>query len=230
MPTQTATHRDRIRRFAGVPLRRQTYRNLAYLALAFPLGLVYFVTVSIGLSLGAGLLVTWFGLPIVVLTLVGATVIAGVEATLARRLLGTDVDLPRALRGTGTDAATTRPDDGILASLERFLLAPTTWTSLVLVGVKFVFGVAAFTVLVTAGSLAGALLAAPVLYDDPHVTYRIYDLTVTTLPHAITLFVGGLLLTLASLHALNFLARLGGALTAALLAVGGEASGAESPT
>lgn len=221
--TPTAALGDALRRFAGVPLRRQTYRNLAYLALAFPLGLGYFVGVTVGLALGAGLFVTWLGLPVLVLTVAGATVVAGFEATLARRLLGTDAALPEALRDFDPGDATVRPGDGVLAALKRFLLAPTTWTSVLLVGVKFGFGVVAFVALVTAGSLLPSMLAAPVLYDAPHVTYRFGRYAVETLPDALAVFAAGVLLTLSALHLLNALARLGGLLTAALLDVGGDA-------
>ena len=221
--TPTETIGDALRRFVDVPVRRQTYRNLAYLAIAFPLGLAYFVGVAIGLSHGAGLLVTLLGLPILVLTVAGATIVAGFEATLARRLLGTDAQLPEALRDFDPADATVRPGDGALAALERFLLAPTTWTSVLLVGVKFAFGTVAFVALVTAGTLVPSMLAAPLLYDAPHVTYRFGRFAIDTLPDALAVFAAGVLLTLAALHALNALARLGGLLTAALLDVGGDA-------
>ena len=37
----------------------RTYRHLLYLAMAFPLGLAYFVFLVTGVSLGAGLIVVW---------------------------------------------------------------------------------------------------------------------------------------------------------------------------
>jgi hypothetical protein len=165
---------------------------------------------------------------VLVVTLAGATAIAGFEATLARRLLGTRVELPEALRGVDRHDVAARPDDGVLAALRRFLLAPTTWTSLLLVGVKFLFGLVAFASLATAAGLSWSMLAAPVLYDAPFVTYRVGAVVVDSLPAAIALFVAGVLLTLAALHALNALARLGGLLTAALLDVGADAP--DAPT
>jgi len=50
---------EALRRFVAVPFRRQTYRNLTYLALSFPLRVAYFVGATIGLSTGAGLLTRW---------------------------------------------------------------------------------------------------------------------------------------------------------------------------
>ena len=74
------------------PLRqRQTYRNLAYLALAFPLGIVEFAFLATGLALGLGLLITWFGLAVLLATLGGAFVLARLERRLAARLLGAEI-------------------------------------------------------------------------------------------------------------------------------------------
>ena len=46
---------------------RQTYYNIAYLMLSFPLGLFYFVYLVTMLSLGFGLAVTVVGLPLIAL-------------------------------------------------------------------------------------------------------------------------------------------------------------------
>lgn len=224
-PSRFGRPAEALRRFVAVPLRPQTYRNLAYLALAFPLGLAYFVGATVGLSLGAGLLITWFGLPILVVPLAGATLVAGFEARLAHGLLGVDVALPEALRGFDPADAVVVPGDGVLASIKRLLVAPTTWTSLLLVLLKFAFGVVAFTALATAASVAASAIAAPLLYDAPYATYRFGSVVIDSLPAALAVGVGGVLLTLSALHLLNALARLGGVLTVSLLSV----DGAESP-
>lgn len=204
-----------LRDFLAVPFRSQTYHSLAYLVLAFPLGLVYFVGVVVGLSLGAGLLITWVGIPIVVLTMLGATVVAGFEAKLAERLLGIESSVPEVLR----EADVPPSSDGFAASLKRLLLAPTTWTSLLLVIVKFGYGLVAFVALVTAGSFVSEMLSAPFLYNAPYVTYRIGAFGIDTLPAALGMFLAGTLLALVFLHVLNSLAYFGGLLTATLLSV-----------
>ena len=217
-PTEIA---DALRRFFGVAFRFQTYRNLIYLALAFPLGLFYFLGVAIGFSFGVGLFITWIGLPILVVTIAGATVIAGFEAELARRLLGVDVPLPEVLRETSVERITD-PEGGFLAGLKRLLVAPTTWSSVLLVLLKFGFGILAFVALVTAGSIGASMLVAPIFYDNPYVTYQFGAFTIDTFPQALAVFAGGVLLAFSALHLLNALARLGGLLTAALLAMGGS--------
>lgn len=213
-----------LRRFFGVPFREQTYRNLAYLALAFPLGLTYFVAVTVGLSTGAGSLVTLVGGPLIVATLVLAAGIGAFEARLARWLLGTDAPSPDAL------AALRESDlgsvDGVVTAVKRLLTAPSTWTSVLLVGLKFVFGVAAFVALVTAGSLVATLLSMPALYDAAGVTYTLGPYVVDSLPLALAGAGGGVVLAVVSLHLFNGLARLGGFLTATLL----DADGATEVT
>ncbi len=55
-----------------------------YLALAFPLGLAYFVGFTVGVSMGVALLVTLVGVALLLPTVAGATLAAGVEVRLAR--------------------------------------------------------------------------------------------------------------------------------------------------
>src|SRR5438309_5628057 len=59
-------------RFFGVVILPQTYLNLTYLLLAFPLGTAYFILLVTGFSLGLGLMVTLVGVPVLLATLVAA--------------------------------------------------------------------------------------------------------------------------------------------------------------
>ncbi len=56
--------------FFGALANKQTYLNLAYLMLTFPLGIFYFVFIVVGLSLGLGLVVIWVGLLILLAMMV----------------------------------------------------------------------------------------------------------------------------------------------------------------
>jgi hypothetical protein len=199
-------------RFVRVPFRRQTYRNLAYLLLAFPLGAAYFVVITTGLSTGLGLVVTLLGVPIVAGTLAATLGIGSLEARLAGRLLDVDVDRP----APDVEVAFGSVDE-IVATTKRVVTTPATWTGLLLVGVKFVFGIVAFTAVVAAGTISAALLALPVLYDASGVSYTLGPYVVDTLAEAAVGAGCGVVFLLASLHALNGLARVGGALTSALL-------------
>jgi len=213
--------RAALRQFFGVPLRAQTYRNLAYLVLAFPLGLAYFVGLSLGLSTGIGLAVTLAGVPLLVLTVAAAAGAAGLEARLATWLVGVDAAPPTALGALdeGLDGL-----DGLVAATKRLLTEPTTWTGLLLVLTKFVFGTAAFVVLVTLGGAVGSMLAAPLVYDAAGVAYVVGPYAVDALPEALLVAGLGVLATVVSLHVLNGLARLGAFVTATLLGDGTERS------
>ena len=231
---------DSLRGFFGVPFRGQTYRSLAYLLLAFPLGIAYFVAVTVGIATGVGLLITLAGVPILLVTLYGATLIAGFEASLARHLLDLDVPAPETLR---------RDDDrealdlnAVTTWARRIVTTPTTWMALLLVGVKFVFGIVAFALLTVAVSLSGILLAAPIAVatDLPiqigsaseSLAVGIVQQgdplwTVDTLPEATLVAIVGVFAALVTLHLVNGLAKLGGISTVALVDVCDTAGGTE---
>jgi hypothetical protein len=211
---------EALARFVGVPFDGQTYRNLAYLLLAFPLGIAYFTVVTTGLSTGLGLLVTFAGVPVVLLTLLVTLGIGSFERRLADWLL--DVDVAAAPADVDLEFGSV---EEALRTTKRILTAPTTWTGLVLVGLKFVYGVAAFTALVTAVALSATLISMPVFYDASGVTYTLGPYVVDTLREAAAGAGLGVLLALVSLHVLNGVARFGGFLTDALL--GGAARTAE---
>ncbi|ELZ47211.1 sensor protein [Halorubrum coriense DSM 10284] len=211
---------EALARFLGVPFDAQTYRNLAYLLLAFPLGIAYFTVVTTGLSTGLGLLVTFAGVPIVIATLLVTLGIGSFERRLADYLLDVDVDAD-----AGEVELAFGSVEETIGTTKRVLTAPTTWTGLLLVGLKFVYGVVAFTALVTAFAVSATLLAAPALYDAPGVTYTFGPYVIDTLREAVAGAGLGVLLVLVSLHVSNGLARFGGFLTDALL--GGAARSAE---
>ena len=58
-------------RIFGAVIEPQSYVNILYLFLVFPLGIVYFMFLVTGLSLGFGLLIIWAGIPILMLVLMG---------------------------------------------------------------------------------------------------------------------------------------------------------------
>lgn len=200
----------------GVPFRAQTYRNVAFLLLAFPLGLAYFVAVTVGLSVGAGLSVTLVGIPLVLVTLLAVGYIGRAEALLASWLLPVAIDAPEVPAPTTEDNLSSL--DGIATVAGRLVASRITRTSLVYVLLKFVFGVVAFTVVVTAFSIVGALLAMPFLYDNPNAGYSIGSYTADSLKHALIGGGLGVVLLFAVLHLLNGLARVGGILVETLLA------------
>ena len=206
--------RDALRQFVTAPVRVSTYKRLVYLLLAFPLGMAYFVAFTTASSLGVGLAFTLVGLPLLVLTLVAATGAAQLEARLAEVLLGHETAHPRSLR------ASLDTDEGYTVALRRFLTEPTTWTSVAVVLLKFLYGLAAFIITVTGSAIVLTMLAAPVVYDDPEVSYQVGSYVISTLPEALGVAGLGAIGLWVICNVFNALATAGGVMTDALLSVG----------
>ena len=234
--TQTAVTTDRssvlesLRTVVAAPLRGKTYKNLAYLALAAVLGQLYFVAFVTGASLGIGLLITLLGLPILVGTLAATTGVAGLEARLADRLVGVDIPEPAFIAKASVRDGLVLPGNGFLDSIVSLLTAPSTWLSVGLVAVKFVYSLVSLVVLPTLLATSTALLATPFVYESQFVglasavtvgAYSVGPWVVETLPGALAVAGGGVVFVIVAANLLNALARLQ-ALSIAVLLNGGR--------
>jgi hypothetical protein len=146
----------RLRSFLAAPVRPQTYLNLAYLVLSFPLGLAYFVLLTVGVSLGVGLSAILVGLPLLAAVVAAALVVAGFERRLTGWLL--DVDVPDGSELTG---------EGRRERLRSLVTEPGTYAPLLYVPLKFAVGTVAFVVLMNALVTGVALLSVPLHYGEP---------------------------------------------------------------
>lgn len=192
----------------GVFVRPQTYLNLVYLYLAFPLGIAYFVFIVVGLSLGFGLIITLFGVPLLVLTIVASWLLSSFERELANRLLKEEI--PPILWEDFSGLT-------LLGKLKALLSSPVTWTGLLFLIVKFPMGVASFilaTLLLT-GSVG--FLAAPIYYRWTDINFGIWR--VDSLGEAIILLPIGIVMAIVTPHVLNFAAFLSGRLAYLMLGV-----------
>jgi len=121
----------------GVPLRRQTYLNIAYLLLQFPLGLAYFVVLIVGLVLGAALVPILVGFPLLFVVLLAAAALGKRERALAHRLLGITIPDP------------IRPETEGRSYLRRLTIQlrdQVTWTILLYLLLKLPLGITSFAV------------------------------------------------------------------------------------
>lgn len=222
-----------VRSFLGVVSDAQTYKNLVYLALSFPLGVLYFSLLWTGLWVGVGTLVVAVGLPILVALLVLSDRVLVFERWLARRLLGRHVPLDRS----------DDPDDWT-----DYVRAPLTdagtWAGLFYLGSKFFVGLLTTVLLLILFSMAGVLVLTPLYYDGANVGIHLtgpIELTlsyavqfwdgvevitlpvtitswhVTTFWEALVFSGGGALLGLLTLHLCNALARVHGWYTEKLI-------------
>ncbi|WP_372344970.1 sensor histidine kinase [Streptomyces sp. KL116D] len=80
------------------PIEGRAWRELGYVLLSFPLSIVFFVWTVTMVSLGAGLLVTFIGVPVLAAALAGARGFGALERVRARGLLGLEVGTPEPLR------------------------------------------------------------------------------------------------------------------------------------
>lgn len=210
------------------PVRRQTYLNLAYLLLAFPLGILYFTVLVTGLALGVGLSFLLIGVPILLSVLIVSHLFAALERKTARRLLSIEIESPGYPFLEGDDVV-----DGV----RSLVASPETYLSMCYLGLKFVIGMLSFMLLTFTGTMGIALVLTPLYYDLPNTHVGIYtdgepieltpslqlpwndllvgveyaitivDWEVTTLPEALAVSVVGVVFLVASLALLNAFAR-----------------------
>ena len=192
--------------FFGVLAHGQSYLNAVYLLLSFPLGIFYFVFLTVGLSLGIGLTIIGVGLLILLAALAAARGLADWERLLTGWLLGVNIPGP-----APRSESWRRP----LASLGKYLSDPHTWRGLAYLLIKFPFGVFTFVVTVFLFASTLACLLAPVLYH--FVQFRIYNWRVVSAEEALLCLAIGLILALLSAHILNGLASVWRALAVSLL-------------
>ncbi len=86
------------------PLGGRMWRELLYVVLGLPAGVVGFTYVVTALSLGAGLMVTFVGIPLLAAALWGCRGFGAVERARARALLRVRVDGPEPVRSGGRGA------------------------------------------------------------------------------------------------------------------------------
>jgi hypothetical protein len=206
----TTTARSALGRFFGVAVDPQTYRNLAYLLLTFPLGILYFTVLWGGGAAGVSTIPILVGIPILVAVLAVAVYLADLESRLARGLLGTDVTYE-----------TPQPGDETLGEyVKRLALSPRSYLAVVYLLSKFIVGLASFIALTFASVLSTVLVLAPVLYSRPGVSYQFGVTTIETLPAALGASAVGVLLAFVSLHLFNVAAWALGEYTEVMLGHG----------
>jgi hypothetical protein len=175
----------------GAVLDSQTYRNLGYLVLAYPLGLFYFIFLTVGLSLGAGLLVI----------VIGAAILLGVFAAAGQFLRFERLLLTRVL---GAEISAAKPPASPTKLVEKivfYLRQPSTWKGLGWLFLRFPMGVVSLAMVVGLVPASLMLLSVPLLYQV--VPVQMWDGPVTTLDQAMFFCGLGAILTLLTTHLIN---------------------------
>lgn len=195
----------------GVLVDAQTYKNLLYLLLAFPLGLVYYVVLMLGFTLGVGLSILVVGLGILLGTVLGLRYIASFERWLANTLLGTAIAEPDDVEGAG---------DGVVDTVTAYLRASSTWRGLGFVVLKFWIGILSFVLLVTFLGTGVELLLLP-LFPEGVFTIEVAGWVVAdsveTTAERVIAVPAGAVLALVAVHLLNAFAGVNASIASSLL-------------
>lgn len=208
----------------SVVVRPQTYLNLLYLLLSFPLGIAYFVFLVTGLSVGFGLLIIWVGLPILVAVIAGSRVLCQLERALTNALLRESIPplQPR------SPAASLTPGGSEVSAGERLFINAwrrfkahlsdrVTWTGMLYLLVRFPMGIASFVLVVVLLSGSLSFVAAPTYYwTGDGINFGVWQ--IDELWEAVILTAIGIPLLFVSLHVLNGTAYLSGKVARVMLA------------
>jgi hypothetical protein len=208
------------KRTLGVATDAQTYKNLLYLLIRFPLGIAYFTLFVTGLSLGMSLVPLLAGIPILAGVLAMAGYVGVVEAALLRTFLDRDVEW----------SPVDPNDTPVVPYLKQVATDPKNYLLMILALASFVTGNALFIALVVGVTLSLSLVVAPAVYWMDDVQYlhssESIDLGITTisegqlietLPEALLASLIGVVLVVVGLHLINLTTRAYAGVTEALL-------------
>jgi len=210
-PTANASAGRLLAGAVGVVVDGQTYRNLLYLFLAFPLGILYFTALFTGFALGVALSMLVVGLGILLVMLVGVRALGSFERRLANRLLDTHIDPPSDIE----------PDeDGLVAIGKAYVSASSTWRQTGFLLLKFFLGFISFFLLTAFVGVAVDLVLSPV-FPQGALGVEINEWTVaesveSTAQQAAAV-PAGIVVGLVGLHILNAFARVNASIASSLL-------------
>ena len=189
---------DGLQTYFGVLTKKETYLNLVFLLLAFPLGLIYFISLVVGFSVGISLLIIWVGFFILVLLFPAIWYAIAFERIQAIHLL----------KNIPPMAKPSVADQRMIDKIKAFFTNPVTWKGLLYLFLKFPIGIIQFTILVTGLSVTLGFLAAPFIFPFVEINFGLW--VVDSFSEAIGLFVVGILLFPAILHFFNLICKING--------------------
>ncbi|MFF7974499.1 sensor domain-containing protein [Streptomyces sp. NPDC007905] len=217
-PTAEGERRHLLPATLRAPVEARAWREFGYVLLGLPIAVALFSWTVTMVALGAGLLVTFLGIPVLAVALAGCRGFGALERTRARALLGLEVAAPEPLR-------TAKP--GAFAWMGAVLKSGTSWRHLLYALLQFPWAVFSFVVAVSFWTYGWALLTYPLwfwlfpmygghgglqLYGDEHHSVYLdnpFEITLTALV--------GLLFTLATPWIVRALTTVDGLLVRGLL-------------
>ncbi|WP_245180216.1 sensor histidine kinase [Streptomyces montanisoli] len=134
------------------PFEGRTWREFGYVLVGLPIGVLLFSYSITMIVFGAGMLITFLGVPILAMALASARGFAAAERARARYLLGLDVGRPQPVR----------PEKGgLLAWTGAVLRSGESWRNLLYTLVQFPWAVFSFVVGVTFWTTGWGLFTFP---------------------------------------------------------------------
>ncbi|WP_328386120.1 sensor domain-containing protein [Streptomyces sp. NBC_00400] len=134
------------------PFSGRAWREFLYLFLSLPLSIVMFTYAMVVITTGAGLLITFLGIPLLAGGLAGARALGGLERVRARALLGLDVADPEPVRPS-------KPS--LMGWVGAVLKSGASWRHLLYSLLHFPWALFSFIFSVTFWTLGWGLLAYP---------------------------------------------------------------------
>ncbi|POX41775.1 histidine kinase [Streptomyces sp. Ru73] len=134
------------------PFSGRTWREFLYLLLGLPVAVVLFTYAVTTVSLGAGLLITFLGIPVLAAGLAGCRGLGALERVRAHALLGLDVRAPEPVR-------TAKP--GLMGWVGGVLKSGVSWRHFLYCLLHFPWAVFAFSLSVTLWTAGWGLLTYP---------------------------------------------------------------------
>lgn len=185
---------------------KKFFPNLVYLLLALPLGVLYFVILITGYTLGAGLSITLVGIPILVTMIFVTYLLGDLDRAMTSKLLGVRIAKPEAKPSR---------DDSARSILVAQLKSVQFWKEFGYLLLKMPLGIVAFVVTITFVSVSLVLIAAPfiVTYIPEAEMTLWYGLQIDTLQAAIVTSVVGLGLGVITVLLINGFAHVLGSIS-----------------
>ncbi|MEU9142769.1 sensor domain-containing protein [Streptomyces sp. NPDC048349] len=137
------------------PVAGRTWREFGFLLIGLPLSVLYFSLVLAGLSVGAGLLVTFLGVPVLAGVLAMSRGFGRLERTRVRVLLAADIADPAPVRGRKPGAA---------SAMGALLRSGSAWRHVLYCLIHFPWGVFSFTVALVFWASGWAYLLYPLWF------------------------------------------------------------------
>ncbi|MEU5430957.1 sensor domain-containing protein [Streptomyces olivoreticuli] len=149
---RAATHR--VPAVLRAPVEARTWREFLYLLLSLPMSVLTFSYAITMVSLGAGLLITFVGVPVLAAALLGSRLLGAAERARARGLLRMEIAEPEPVRPP-------KGRSGPLAWTGALLKSGTSWRHLLYCVVHLPWAITAFVVSLTMWAVSWALFLYP---------------------------------------------------------------------